>query len=169
MDDDLTAPGACRYAPAACRTADDRSVVSRHSTRPPLLRRVALRSVGFLLAASLAGCASSGDGSSGSAPSGGPGGAAPGATGKESRPPAAVQFTVQLGAYVSEEAAGTVSALAKTRFAREIVTVFDRVDGLHKVMLGVFETKEAARNFRDTIVRQYPGEYNDAWVSERPR
>ena len=76
------------------------------------------------------------------------------------------KFTVQLGAFQSEDGAAAVADLARSRFAREVYTVRGSRDGLFKVMLGVFDTKELARSFRDTIVRQFPQEYNDAWVSE---
>lgn len=79
------------------------------------------------------------------------------------------KFTVQLGAYQSEEGAAGVAALSRSRFTKEVYTVFNSVDGLFKVMLGVFDSKDAARNFRDTIVRQYPDDYRDAWVSELSR
>ena len=79
------------------------------------------------------------------------------------------KFTVQLGAFQSGEGASAVADLARSRFAREVYTVRDARDGLYKVMLGVFDTKELARTFRDSIVRQFPQEYNDAWVSDLAR
>ncbi len=79
------------------------------------------------------------------------------------------KFTVQLGAYQSEEGAAGVAALSRSRFTKEVYTVFNSLDGLYKVMLGMFDSKDAARNFRDTIVRQYPDDYRDAWVSELTR
>lgn len=79
------------------------------------------------------------------------------------------KFTVQLGAFSSEEGARSVAATARSRFAMEVYTVYSEADGLHRVMLGVFDAKEPARAFRDSIVRQYPGEYRDAWVSELSR
>jgi len=79
------------------------------------------------------------------------------------------KFTVQLGAYQSEDAARKISTLAGSRFSRQIFTVYDAVDGLYKVMLGMFDTKDQARDFRDMIVRQYAGDYRDAWVSDLTR
>jgi cell division septation protein DedD len=79
------------------------------------------------------------------------------------------KFTVQLGAFESEDGAAGVASLARTRFARDVNTVYDPADGLYKVMLGVFDTKDEARSFRDAIVRQYPAEYMDAWVSDLER
>jgi len=79
------------------------------------------------------------------------------------------KFTVQLGAYQSEDAARKIAATAGSRFSRQIYTVYDAVDHLYKVMLGMFDTKDLAREFRDTIVRQYAEDYRDAWVSELTR
>jgi len=79
------------------------------------------------------------------------------------------KFTVQLGAYQSEDAARTVSSLAGSRFTRQLYTVYDSNDRLYKVMLGMFDTKDQARVFRDGIVRQYTDDYRDAWVSELTR
>jgi hypothetical protein len=79
------------------------------------------------------------------------------------------KFTVQLGAFQSQEGASSVASLAKTRFSRDVYTILNDKDGLFKVMLGAFDTKDLARAFRDTIVREYPQEYKDAWVSELAR
>jgi hypothetical protein len=79
------------------------------------------------------------------------------------------KFTVQLGAFQSQEGASSVASLAKTRFSKDVYTILDDQDGLFKVMLGAFDTKDLARAFRDTIVREYPQEYKDAWVSELAR
>jgi len=76
------------------------------------------------------------------------------------------KFTVQLGAYQSEDAGRQIASRAQTRFSRRVYTVYDAADHLYKVMLGTFDTKDQAREFRDTIVRQYPDDYRDAWVSE---
>jgi hypothetical protein len=92
----------------------------------------------------------------------------------EVRQPAAPElpkgkFTVQLGAFQSQDGAAAVSSLAKSRFSKEVYTLFDERDGFYKVMLGAFDTKDLARSFRDSIVRQFPQDYRDAWVSELAR
>jgi len=79
------------------------------------------------------------------------------------------KFTVQLGAYQTEDAARSVASVAGSRFTRQLYTVYDPTDRLYKVMLGMFDTKDQARQFRDTIVRQYADDYRDAWVSELKR
>ena len=79
------------------------------------------------------------------------------------------KFTVQLGAYQSEDAAREIATVAGSRFVRKLYTVYDAIDRLYKVMLGMFDTKDQAREFRDTIVRQYTEDYRDAWVSELTR
>jgi cell division septation protein DedD len=115
----------------------------------------------------LAGCAGSSEGTAG----GGGARALQNQAGGASARPATPdfppgKFTVQLGAYQSEDGASKIAALARSRFTRDVYTVFNDTDALYKVMLGVFDTKEEARNFRDTIVRQFPADYRDAWVSD---
>ncbi len=129
---------------------------------------VALIALGALLP--FTGCAGSSDRAAGQSTGAGtqsePAGGAGGSTVPDFPPG---KFTVQLGAYQAEESAGSIAALTRSRFTKEVYTVFNSVDGLFKVMLGVFDSKDAARNFRDTIVRQYPDDYRDAWVSELSR
>ncbi len=76
------------------------------------------------------------------------------------------KFGVQIGAYTSLENSELAAASAKSRFSRNVYTMNDKTQNLYKVMIGEFATKDEARQFRDRIVQQYPGEYNDAWVSE---
>lgn len=76
------------------------------------------------------------------------------------------KYTVQIGAYTSGTSAKEVADRAERRFARAVYTIYDESDSLFRVMLGVFETKNLARDFRDLIVRQFPEDYKDAWVSE---
>ena len=79
------------------------------------------------------------------------------------------KFTVQLGAYQSEEGAEKIASLTRSRYTKEVYIVFNDADALYKVMLGIFDTKDQARGFRDTIVGRYPDDYKDAWVSELTR
>lgn len=78
------------------------------------------------------------------------------------------QFSVQIGAYRERDNADQIAALARERFRLNVYTVNDKATALFKVMIGDFSTKDDARAFRDRMTQQYPGEYNDAWVSERP-
>ena len=75
-------------------------------------------------------------------------------------------FTVQVGAYKSQEGADRIAQLAKERFARGVNVLYDATTNLYKVMVGSFLTKDDARSFRDEMVRNYPTDYKDAWVSE---
>lgn len=77
-------------------------------------------------------------------------------------------YSVQIGAYREEFNAEQIASLARDRFKMHVSVSNDRVNALFKVMIGDFTTKEDARAFRDRMSRQFPGEYNDAWVSERP-
>ena len=81
-------------------------------------------------------------------------------------PPSAGTFTVQVGAYKSQDGADRIAQLAKERFARGVNVLYDAERNLYKVMVGSFLTKDDARVFRDDMVRKYPTDYKDAWVSE---
>ena len=77
-------------------------------------------------------------------------------------------YSIQLGAYQMPDNADRIAAIAKERFDMNVYTSFDEKDGLYKVYLGDFETKDAARTFRDVIASKYPEDYKGAWVSEKP-
>ncbi len=115
----------------------------------------------------LAGCSGSGGSTDGSNPSNSTGAPPSGSLDAQTTPDFPPgKFTVQLGAFQSSEGAENIASVTKSRFSKEVYTVVNDADGLYKVMLGVFDTKDLARAFRDTIVRQYPDDYRDAWVSE---
>ncbi len=140
-----------------------RPIAARRRTFPVRLAALALP----LLIFAVAGCSGSGGGSVGdntSTPSEiQPGGGTNPRTTPEFPPG---KFTVQLGAFQSEDGAQKIAALTRSRFTKDVYTVFNDTDGLYKVMLGIFDTKDEARAFRDTIVRQFPDDYMDAWVSD---
>lgn len=77
-------------------------------------------------------------------------------------------YSIQLGAYKMPDNADRIGAFAKERFDMNVYTSYDETDKLYKVYLGDFETKDAARTFRDVIASKYPEDYKDAWVSEKP-
>jgi hypothetical protein len=142
----------------------------RNSRTGPAGHALVCAAVGAVLAASvlLGGCAASSEqGGGGAAPARS---LQPGTAAEQQAPDLPRgKFTVQLGAFQSREGASAVAGLAKTRFSKEVYTVLDEQDGLYKVMLGAFDTKDLARSFRDSIVSEYPQEYRDAWVSELAR
>jgi cell division protein FtsN len=78
-------------------------------------------------------------------------------------------FSVQIGAYKMPDNADRIASLAKERFNMKVYTLVDRADNLYKVMIGDFNTKDEARNFRDEMATKFPGDYKDAWVSENPK
>ena len=79
------------------------------------------------------------------------------------------KFTVQVGAFQSTGSADRTADLAGDRYTRSIYTFFDETGGFYKVYIGIFNTKEEARRFRDRMAQQYPGDYRDAWVAELKR
>jgi cell division septation protein DedD len=76
------------------------------------------------------------------------------------------KYSVQIGAYKMPDNADRIAALAKERFNMNVYTSLDQVDNLYKVMIGDFNSKDEARNFRDEMVRKFPSDYKGAWVSE---
>ena len=76
------------------------------------------------------------------------------------------KFTVQVGAYKMQDNAERIAALAKERFNRNVNVVYDGTTNLYKVMVGSFDIKDDARQFRDQMVQQFPVDYKDAWVSD---
>ncbi|HUL43212.1 MAG TPA: SPOR domain-containing protein [Bacteroidota bacterium] len=76
--------------------------------------------------------------------------------------------SIQIGAFKMPDNADRIIALAKQRFNQPVYLFLDQTDTLYKVMIGDFPTKDAARSFRDAIAQQYPGDYKDAWVWEKP-
>ncbi len=76
------------------------------------------------------------------------------------------KFTVQVGAYKMQDNAERIASLAKERFSRGVSVVYDATTNLYKVMVGSFDVKDDARQFRDQMVQQYPVDYKDAWVSD---
>jgi cell division septation protein DedD len=78
-------------------------------------------------------------------------------------------FSVQIGAYKMPDNADRIASLAKERFSMTVYTVVDRADNLYKVMIGDFNSKDEARNFRDEMANKFTSDYKDAWVSENPQ
>ncbi len=76
------------------------------------------------------------------------------------------KYSVQIGAYKMPDNADRIASLAKERFNLNVYTSVDKADNLYKVMIGDFNSKDEARNFRDEMARQFPSDYKDAWVSE---
>lgn len=77
-------------------------------------------------------------------------------------------FGVQIGAYLQSDVAERIAGQTKVRFGEKVQMVPDKRTRMTKIFLGEFTSKEEARKFRDSLVRQFPGEYDDAWVSEIP-
>jgi cell division septation protein DedD len=79
------------------------------------------------------------------------------------------KYSVQIGAYKMPDNADRIASLAKERFNLNVYTSVDKLDNLYKVMIGDFNSKDEARNFRDEMARKFPSDYKDAWVSENPQ
>lgn len=92
---------------------------------------------------------------------------------KETPPPPPTlptgKYSVQIGAYKMPDNADRIALLVKERFNLNVYTSLDKMDNLYKVMIGDFNSKDEARNFRDEMARKFPSDYKDAWVSENPQ
>jgi hypothetical protein len=75
-------------------------------------------------------------------------------------------FTVQIGAFKQPMNAERAHRRAQQRFHLETSTEYDVLEELYKITVGKFLNYEQARAFCDRIVRDFPRDYNDAWVVE---
>ena len=72
-------------------------------------------------------------------------------------------FSVQLGAFQAEQNALQFAYSAKIKLNENIYNILDKGTNLYRIMVGSFDTKDAARAFRDQVVNNNP-EYKGAWV-----
>jgi cell division septation protein DedD len=72
-------------------------------------------------------------------------------------------FSVQLGAFQAEQNALQFAYAAKIKLNENIYNILDKGTNLYRIMVGSFETKDAARTYRDQLVNNNP-EYKGAWV-----
>lgn len=79
-------------------------------------------------------------------------------------PTTPARFWVQVGAFKEVQRATDVQNLARQRFAYSVVNDFDGVLGMYRIRIGSFDSHDAADAFRQTMQKQYPAEYKDAWV-----
>jgi hypothetical protein len=75
-------------------------------------------------------------------------------------------FTVQIGAFKQPMNAERAHRTAQQRFHLETSTEYDALEEIYKITVGKFLNYEQARAFCDRIMRDFPRDYNDAWVVE---
>ena len=73
-------------------------------------------------------------------------------------------YSVQVGAFTDALNANNALRKIRQRFDLEAQYDYDSVEQLYKVTIGRFAEYEYAQTFRDRIMRDYPGEYIDAWI-----
>ena len=73
-------------------------------------------------------------------------------------------YSVQIGAFTEELNANNALRTIWQRFDLEASNDYDPVEQLYKITIGTFTLYEDAQVFRDRIIRDYPGEYRDAWI-----
>lgn len=72
-------------------------------------------------------------------------------------------FSIQIGAFEKEENALQFAFNAKNLLKEDIYNIYDRANLIYRVMIGRFNSKDAATEFRDQFVKKFP-DYNKAWV-----
>lgn len=72
-------------------------------------------------------------------------------------------FSIQIGAFQADVNSLQYAHIAKNKLDTDVFNIFDKGINLYRVMVGSFETKEAAHQYRDQLVKNFP-EYKDAWV-----
>lgn len=77
-----------------------------------------------------------------------------------------IRFMVQIGAFRDAQNASRIQALARERYHQPVLNDYNTAISLYQIRLGFFETREAAKAFRDRMAREYPEEYKDAWVAQ---
>ncbi len=77
-----------------------------------------------------------------------------------------IRFMVQIGAFKDAENASRIQALARERYRQPVFNDYNTAISLYQIRLGFFETREAAKEFRDRMVKEYPEDYKDAWVAQ---
>lgn len=79
-------------------------------------------------------------------------------------------YTVQIGAYHDRDGAERIAAIAGERLGSSSVYLLeDPGRQMFRICVGRFHTKEEAREFRDDLIRRFPGEYRDAWINAFPQ
>lgn len=72
-------------------------------------------------------------------------------------------FSIQIGAFQADVNSLQYANIAKNKLDTEVFNIFDKGINLFRVMVGGFDTKEAAHQYRGQLVKNFP-EYKDAWV-----
>ncbi len=72
-------------------------------------------------------------------------------------------FSIQIGAFEKEENALQFAYNAKNLLKEDIYNIYDKAKQIYRVMVGKFNSKETATEFRDQFVKKFP-DYGNAWV-----
>lgn len=78
-------------------------------------------------------------------------------------------YSVQVGAFIEPLNAEEALRKIRQRFDLEASNDYDPVEQLYKITIGTFTLYEDAQMFRDRIMRDYPGQYIDAWIVDMAR
>jgi len=95
-------------------------------------------------------------------------------TSRSTTPPASISegkfvtvFTIQIGAFGDATNALTLMKRTKERFGDiPVLNRFEPRDRLYRVSIGLFETRERAIAFQQTLIKNHGSEFKDTWVSQ---
>lgn len=77
-----------------------------------------------------------------------------------------IRYMVQIGAFSNPVNASRVQELARERFGIPVFNDYRTDLKLYQVRIGFFEDRTAAVAFRGELIREFPGDYYDAWIVE---
>lgn len=80
-----------------------------------------------------------------------------------------IRFMVQIGAFKDPKKASEVQLLARQRYRLPVLNDYHPTLSLYQIRIGFFETRQGAYQFRERMHREFPADYNDAWVVQLKR
>ncbi len=73
------------------------------------------------------------------------------------------EYSVQIGAFRTEEKAYFFASLARDKLNEDIYNIYDKQMGWYRILIGNFNSLDAAREYRDNLKKKHK-EYYDAFV-----
>lgn len=78
--------------------------------------------------------------------------------------PVEIRFMIQVGAFKDPHNAGKMQIVTRERYRMPVMNDYNAQLALYQIRIGFFESREAAYEFRQRLMNDYPTEYKDAWV-----
>jgi cell division septation protein DedD len=80
-----------------------------------------------------------------------------------------IRYMVQIGAFKDPKNATAIQAASRQRYHLPVLNDYFAGLGLYQIRIGFFESREAARAFRQKMIQEYPADYKDSWVVQLKR